>query len=263
MQMLDFKNLPAKDKIYYQDDAVVIYCADNREILPLFPDKAFDLVLTDPPYGENQAIWDNEKPPEDIWDSLYSLLKDGGVLYYWGFWGHADWVLFNAKRVGFIPMSRIVWWFQTGRPEKKSYREDTENCWYFSKEQPNTFNAEIALEPYLDDSNYSRYGRDGKHPGTVWVESRIFHNHPEHVKHETQKPLSLFRKIIQVSSNPSDLILDPFLGSGTTAVAAKILGRKCIGIEISEKYCEIAAKRCSQSVMQLEIPKEEVKQGSF
>ena len=49
--MIDFNDLPAKDKIYYQDDAAVIYCADNREILPLFPDKAFDLVLTDPPYG--------------------------------------------------------------------------------------------------------------------------------------------------------------------------------------------------------------------
>jgi DNA modification methylase len=77
--------------------------------------------------------------------------------------------------------------------------------------------------------------------------------------HPTQKPIKLFNKILEDYSKPDDLILDPFLGSGTTAVAAKILGRKCIGIEISEKYCEIAAKRLSQSVMQLEIPKEDVK----
>src|SRR5208283_1858769 len=52
-KVLDFADLPAKDKIYYQDSNVVIYCCDNREVLPLFPDKAFDLVLTDPPYGIN------------------------------------------------------------------------------------------------------------------------------------------------------------------------------------------------------------------
>ena len=51
--MIDFGDFPAKDKIYYQDDAAVIYCADNREVLHLFPDKSFDLVLTDPPYGIN------------------------------------------------------------------------------------------------------------------------------------------------------------------------------------------------------------------
>ena len=79
--------------------------------------------------------------------------------------------------------------------------------------------------------------------------------------HPSQKPIGLIRTLIE--STDADIILDPFLGSGTTAVAAKILGRKCVGIEISEKYCDIAAKRLSQSVMQLEIPKETIEQSKF
>jgi len=70
-------------------------------------------------------------------------------------------------------------------------------------------------------------------------------------QHPSQKPEDLFSALITKSIKESDLILDPFLGSGTTAVCAKKLGRKCIGIEIEEKYCEIAKKRLSQSVMRL------------
>ena len=71
--------------------------------------------------------------------------------------------------------------------------------------------------------------------------------------HPCQMPKELAARAIMFSSKEYEVILDPFLGSGTTAVKAKELGRHCIGIEIEEKYCEIAAKRCSQSVMELEI----------
>jgi len=244
-------NLSEQLKPYFQDKDVTIYHADCRDILPELP--KVDLVLTDPPYGEGQAFWDNEKPQSEIWDSLYLSLKEGGVLYYHGFWGHADWVLTNAKRVGFTPLSRLVWWFKTGRPETYSYREDTEEIWYFSKGIPNTFNSNSFLEPYEDDTNYSRYGRNGKHPGTVLIASRIKENYPENVGHPTQKPLVIIERLVGISSNVDDLILDPFMGSGTTLRAAKNLGRKAIGIEIEEKYCEIAAKRMSQTVMDLHI----------
>lgn len=234
---------------YYKDKWVTIYHGDCREILPTL--EKVDLVLTDPPYGEGQASWDSSKPPEDIWDMLYLALVDGGVLYYHGFWGHADWVLSNGRRVGLFPYSRIVWWFKTGRPEKKSFREDTEEIWYFGKGEPKTFNVDADLEPYEDKANYKRYGRKGKHPGTIWIASRIKENYPENLGHPTQKPEEIVSKMIRISSNPDDLILDPFLGSGTTAYCAKKLNRKSIGIEIEEKYCEIAANRCRQMVMEL------------
>lgn len=207
-------------KPYYEDKLVKIYKGDCRDILPHLDIKV-DLALLDPPYGEGQAIWDNSKPPDDIWDILYQSIKDGGVLYYHGFWGHADWILSNGRRVGFYPKSQLTWWFKTGKPQKLSYREDTEKIWYFSKGEPVTFNSENYLEPYDDEANYERYSRKGKHPGTILIASRIKENYPENVGHPTQKPESIISRLIGISSNIGDLVLDPFLGSGTSCFCAK------------------------------------------
>jgi site-specific DNA-methyltransferase (adenine-specific) len=223
---MDFANLPAQNKIYYKDDAAVIYCADNREILPLFPDKAFDLVLTDPPYGVefDGTNWDKTL----VWFEMSRRLTDltlftPGIINIWDF-PKADWV---------------ICWLKEGSTRRNI--TGGFNWW----------------EPVL------QYGKNKwmidliKLPSISNIAGSLAGEHP------CPKPLNLFSRIIENTTKPADLILDPFLGSGTTAVAAKILGRKCIGIEISEKYCEIAAKRLSQSVMQLEIPKEEVKQSKF
>lgn len=232
---------------YYQEKGITIYNADCRDILLSVANTA-DLIIADPPYGANQAEWDKAKPNVEIWDILSSTLKTGATLYYWGFWGDADWILSNGKRTGLTPLSRIVWWFRTGRPEKAAYREDTEQAIYFSKGEPLTFNPESDLEPYEDDSNYKRYNRTGKHPGCVWIASRVFHNHPENVGHETQKPLNIISKMIRISSNPNDTVIDPYMGSGTTLRAAKELNRQAIGVEINERYCELAANRLRQEV---------------
>jgi len=244
-------------KPYYEHEGIVIYHGDCLEIMPEIEAGSVDMVLTDPPYGENQATWDKSKPIDIAWDYMADKLKPGGVLYYWGFWGHADWVLINARRVGLTEQSKITWWFRTGRPEKLSYREDTENAWYFSKNEPNTFNCEADLEPYEDEANYKRYQRAGKHPGTVWIASRVFHNHPENVGHPTQKPLVIIQKMVRISSNSGDIILDPFMGSGTTGVACVNTGRRFIGIEINEGYCEIAKKRIMDAQAQCRMTFEE------
>ncbi len=234
-------------KPYYDEGGIQIWHGDCREILPTLG--PVDLVLTDPPYGEKLVSWDTERPGAWLWDEMRRALCPGGVLYYWGFWGHADWVLTQGRRVGLLPQSQITWWFRTGRPEKFAYREDTESAWYFSKGEPRVFNAEDDLEPYEDAANYARYNRAGKHPGTVWIASRILHNHPQNVGHETQKPLELFSKIVRISSKVRDTVLDPFMGSGSTLHAALIEGRSAIGIEIEERYCEVAAKRLQQGAL--------------
>jgi hypothetical protein len=214
------------------------------------------LVHADPPYGERQAPWDGERPPDSIWDLLFQITAAGGVLYYWGFWQHADWILSNARRAGFTPLSRLNWWFRTGMPQKHTFREDVEDCHYFSKGTPGTFNADVILEPYEDKSNYERYGREGKHPGRVWMASRVFHNHPENVGHETQKPQAIVEKIIRVSSNPGDLIIDPFMGSNTTGAVCVPLGRSYIGIDSSAECCATGEARMKRAQgMACDIPR--------
>jgi len=240
--VIDFKDLPAQDKIYYQDDAAVIYCADNREVLPLFPDKAFDLVLTDPPYGL--------KGVNDITHShsrqRKAVPKDYGV---------CDW---DDKPIDQSGINQIIFKAEHSIIFGGNYYcLPASPCWLvWDKDNSGDFaDCELAWTNFT--SAVKKY---------LWRCNGMLQepNSPKEFRyHPTQKPQGLFRAILINYSNYNESILDPFLGSGTTAVAAKILGRKCVGIEISEKYCEIAAKRLSQSVMQLEIPKETIQQGKF
>lgn len=237
----------------YESSGVQLYRGDCVEVMTTLVDGSVDAVIADPPYGYNQAVWDNDKPPIVIWDSFWRVLCNGGVLYYWGFWQDAPWVLGNAQRVGLSPMSRLIWWYRTGMPQAKNYRQDAETFWYMAKGDPSVFNADIALEPYEDEANYKRYGRDGKHPGTVWKSSRIFHNHPENCGHPTQKPVGIIKKSIEVSTNPGATVLDPFMGSGTTGVACVNTGRKFIGIEIEQEYFDIAVRRIEEAQQQASL----------
>jgi len=109
-------------------------------------------------------------------------------------------------------------------------------------------------------SEYERiYERNGQYNYKVWSRHKLAnkidanYQHDVFYGHKSQKPANLISKMVAYFSKKNDLILDMFLGTGTTAYCAKKLNRKCIGIEIEEKYCEISAKRCSQSVMKLEV----------
>ncbi len=233
-------------KPYYLDEqaGIVIYCADNHDILPHIPDKSLDLVLTDPPYnaGVDYGEMTKDKQSWDIycqWLSLVILelerLADGLVLMFLSVNGMLE--LSARKR----PRHVCIWvkpMAFTPRLGGTAFLPHYEPCLVYGK----------------------TWGESGRVPNYSLSDVWRF-NTAERNGHPCPKPDDLIRFII--SNTPSNVILDPFLGSGTTAVAAKILGRKCVGIEIEEKYCAIAAKRLSQSVMPLEIPQPEVKQESL
>ena len=205
---------------YYEDDAVTIYNADCRDVLPTLG--AVDLVLTDPPYGIGRdgkltstsshgghkgyefLGWDAIRPHLETFNAIFAASRNQII---WGGQYFAD--LLPAQR------GWLIW--------DKGQRIDQAD-------------AELAWTS-LDK------------PVRVYTLNRVALMQDGAV-HPTQKPLSLIRWCIQ-ESLPAQTILDPFMGSGTTLRAAKDLGRKAIGIEIEERYCEIAAKRMSQSVMAL------------
>jgi len=222
-------------KPYHKEDLVTIFCGDCREIILDLPN--CDLLLTDPPYNlgkdfgnlSDKQDWGDYKIWTSFWFYLaWNMLKDSGTSYITI--SPHPWLV--EYYLGLLPkQTRIIPWCKnTGMLHK--YAKDWEWFWeiilYTHKSKEYTFNKPDGIEV-----------RDWWMFPTPWVE-----HHNRWFKHPTQKPEKLFEKIILSSTNEGDLVVDPFLGSGTTAKMCKKLNRRCIGIEISEEYCEIAIKRC-------------------
>jgi site-specific DNA-methyltransferase (adenine-specific) len=225
---MKWNNLELPDKPYYQDDAVVIYHADCRDILPLIPDKSIDLVLTDLPYANNTDY------------GIYLDTKENLC-------GLIDTAFPQIKRVG-----NLVG-ITTGIGNMFDYpKPDWCLCWYIGQNgQLSTQWGFNCWQPILVWGKDPYLARGlGRRADAIKHEPEK----PDNYRHPCSKPVKTWSKLVmRLSPEANQLILDPFLGSGTTAYCAKKLGRKCIGIEIEEKYCEIAAKRCSQTVMRLEV----------
>jgi site-specific DNA-methyltransferase (adenine-specific) len=242
---MNWNNLELPDKPYYSDDAVIIYHADCRDILPLIPDKSIDLVLTDPPYGIGIKYGGNyDDNPKEYWQWFLPVVE-------------------QMIKIGKI----TIFTHRNGESQRHIQGWDWMGVW----NKPVSFGARIgnsAILPHWEPiyfygihsaGVYGEYCPDVltfnpvKAGGSSLIGREKWQNAESFKKHPAPKPIGLFQKLAQTFSPDKGIILDPFLGSGTTAYCAKKLNRKCIGIEIEEKYCEIAAKRCSQSVMRLEV----------
>lgn len=210
------------------------------EEMKKIPDKSIDLVLTDPPYGVNyEGGATNDKKREKlindfdaniyqkIYPELYRVLKDDGSAYIFYASGRED-------KVFSIPLFlqyEILIWYKTNASfgaANARYHQDYEPFIYLRKKSGSKW-------------------RGGKKERTVWCMKRNGVNY----FHPTEKPLWLIKNMVKNSSDKDNLILDPFMGSGTTGVACQELGRNFIGIEINEKYFKIAERRINQSSKEL------------
>ena len=219
---------PKVSGIYYCDDAVCIIHGDCRDILPQLPQ--VDLVLTDPPYGIGKAEWDTQDYWKEVLKAfgkmLPSLVNSDG---------HA--IIFSATRHLSFTLEAI----------KFPYR------WQFIWYCPNNMiPGDIGFAKYTSALIFSK-------ASSVFTNSQDLRESPAGTQdlsgnnHPTPKPLPILRYLVEHFCSAGNTILDPFMGSGTTLRAAKDLGRKAIGIEIEERYCEMAAKRMAQTVMALNV----------
>ena len=228
-------------KPYYEEDGIVIYHGDNRDILPML-DKV-DLVLTDPPYDISGS------PPgkSHYGMSLRKFESDSFVDLTNGFnveiLSDVKMELFNC--FCFCSNKQISGLMQYGENNKYI---TTLLVWHKNNAAP------FANGVWRNDIEYCVHMRakGSTFQGDAIQKQKVF-THPIVVNksHPTVKPIKLINKYLLIGSNIGETILDPFMGSGTTLVAAKNLGRKAIGIEMEEKYCEIAVNRLRQGVLPL------------
>ena len=235
-------------KPYYQDEWVTIYHGDCREILPELP--KVDLVFSDPPYNVfgldafvDLSVY--RKWSKSWIDDCFKVLNNNGTFIIAGRQPVLSYLLVDICDSGKV-FREFITWHKTDSitPAREYHSTNYEQFAIFTKWMPRTFNF-IPME-----SKSKNYGVE-RNMGSIWEHCKISSHHKEGTEHPTQKPELFLKRFIQTYTNENDLIVDPFLGSGTTAYCAKELNRKCIGIEIEEKDCEIAAQRCSQSVMDL------------
>lgn len=242
-----------------------LICGDAFSVLPELLPESFDLLFADPPYNLTkdfgkesfrQTSSDGYEEWLDSWLRLcVPLLKPTASIYICGDWRSSSAIQRAGSRY-FTLRNRITWEREKGRGAKMNWKNAAEDIWFFTVSDKYTFNLDAVkqrrrvLAPYREnghpkDWNDSDQGKfRDTHPSNIWTDITVpFWSMPENTEHPTQKPEKLLAKIILASTVPGDLILDPFAGSGTTAAAAKKLGRRFIAIESDEQYCLVAAKR--------------------
>ena len=242
-----------------------VICGDAFRALPSIERAGTDLLFCDPPYNLNKDFGkesfartssDTYEQWLDSWLSLcVPLLKKTASVYICGDWRSSAAIELVGARY-FKLQNRITWEREKGRGAKRNWKNAAEDIWFFTVSDKFTFNLDDVKQRRRVIAPYKENGRpkdwsetsDGKfrdtHPSNIWTDITVpFWSMPENTDHPTQKPEKLLAKIILASTNPGDLIVDPFAGSGTTAVVAKKLGRDFIAIESDEEYCILAAKR--------------------
>ncbi len=241
-------------------------CQDTFEILDWLPACSVDLLFVDPPYNLSKSF--NGRPSNQMslseyeqwlesWlKKLVGVLKPTASVYLCGDWRSSAAIHRAAERL-FIVRNRITWEREKGRGARGNWKNCSEDIWFCTMSNDYTFNVEAVklkrrvIAPYTDRKGRPKdwhESEDGRfrltYPSNTWTDLTVpFWSMPENTDHPTQKPEKMLAKIILASSNENDVVLDPFLGSGTTSVVARKLNRHYIGIEIDELYCCLAERR--------------------
>jgi len=254
-----------KDYLFYQDDWATIYCGDCLEIMPLMEPESVDLVVTDPPFGTNLNDHD-VNPDKKVWQEIKRISDHNPIAIIAYPSKLFEWFMSfpNKKIIGYII------WFKYNQPMVSQGLTRIHQDILILGQSIRQFKMDNFREPYqYKESDYGKIQKLGRanplakrlNKGTwepnpngrrctdLWKIAVPQNGANSFLKfHPNQKPIELIQRLILLLSTEMQLIFDPFLGSGTTCVAAKNLNRKSIGIEINPKYCEISVKRLRQEV---------------
>jgi site-specific DNA-methyltransferase (adenine-specific) len=257
--------------------------ADCIKLLNDGPHGWIDLVFADPPfnigylyhgYEDQRKQEDYLKFSEDWMGAVHRALKPDGSFYLAiGDEYAADLCVIARRKIGFHLRNWIVWHYTFGQQTKRMFAKSHTHILYFTKDEKNfTFNPDSVRVASARQTTYgdSRANPKGKLPDDVWIlrpqeapgdffagkadtwyVSRVCGTFKEREGwHGCQMPLGVLDRVIKASSNPGDIVVDPFNGSGTTVVSAAMLGRKYVGIDQSEEYVAYARKRLEHALSQ-------------
>lgn len=232
-------------------DDLNLIIGDALEKLKEIPSESVDLIIADPPYnigkdyGNSKDNLSHEHYLEFsrnwLTEAKRVLKKDGTIYIYMGmkFISYVYQIL--EQELGLEFNSWITWYYTQGIGKTKGFSPRHDDILMFTKSTKYKF--------YLDDikipQKYYRQRNNmrGANPGNVWEFSHVHYSEKNRQEHPTQKPEGLMERMILASTREGDVVLDPFLGSGTTMRVAQILKRKCIGIEMNEEYADMINSR--------------------
>lgn len=272
-------------KEFNESNELTLFNGDCSKLLKLIPSESVDLIISSPPYCIGKAYEDPhddidtfKRQHEVIFDDLYRILKPGGSIC-WQVGYHVsdqcviplDYIvydIFTHKSAQFenplILRNRIIWTFGHGLNSTKRFSGRHEMILWFTKGKPNTFNLDNVRVPQKYPGKRSYKGPNkgnlsgnplGKNPSDVWdISSDVWDipnvkaKHVEKTDHPCQFPVAIPQRLIKALTAPNGLILDPFMGSGTTGVAAYIENRRFVGAEILKEYYDIAVNRLEETV---------------
>lgn len=245
-----------------------IYPGDCRDLLKSLPDESVDLIVSSPPYNlgkeyeariELQHYLDDQKK---VLAECARVLKSTGSIF-WQVGAYSNAGIFIPLDIRFFPIledlglwprNRILWVRQHGLHATRKFSCRHESILWFTKTDKHKFNLDAIRVPQKWQNKKSYRGEnkgeltcnpDGKNPGDVWLFRNVKHNHEEQTIHPCQFPEDMIARIILATTEPGDVVLDPYMGTGTVAVVARDHGRDFLGAEVDEKYLEVASRRLS------------------
>lgn len=245
-----------------------VRCSDALESLKALAAASVDLVVTSPPYNigkeyeQKRALADYLYGQAEVLKECHRVLRATGSLL-WQVGAFADdgvHVPLDVKifpileSLGMIPRNRVIWIRPHGVHARKRFSCRHEALLWFTKSDDYKFNLEPIRVPqkyqnktYWKGEKHGQLSCDpvGKNPGDVWAFRNVKHNHEEQTIHPCQFPEDMIERIVLATTDVGDVVLDPYVGSGTTAVVAKRLGRRYIGFDTNREYVEVAVARLS------------------